>query len=154
MFFNVLVRLISFDLAKAFLAVLTVLLLILMSKHFAQFLSQAFEGEISNDTIFLLFAFKLISVGVKLLPSALFAAVLIVLGRMVRDNEISALGSGGIGVSVLYKYVLLLVAPTALIGSGLSLELNPWAMKQTAMVLLNEKENADVRLLVEGRFNE
>ncbi len=153
-FFNVLVRLISFDLAKAFLAVLTVLLLILMSKHFAQFLSQAFEGEISNDTIFLLFAFKLISVGVKLLPSALFAAVLIVLGRMVRDNEISALGSGGIGVSVLYKYVLLLVAPTALIGSGLSLELNPWAMKQTAMVLLNEKENADVRLLVEGRFNE
>lgn len=153
-FFSVLTRLICFDLAKAFLAVLTVLLLILMSKHFAQFLSQAIDGQISNDAIFLLFGFKLISVGVLLLPSALFAAVLIVLGRMVRDNEITALGSAGIGVSVLYKYILLLVVPLALIGSGLSLELNPWAEKQTAMVRLNEKENADVRLLVEGRFKE
>lgn len=154
MFFKVLARLITVDLAKTFLAVLTVLLLILMSKHFAQILSQAFDGQISNETIFLLFGFKLISVGIRLLPSALFAATLIVLGRMYRDNEMSALGSGGVGVLRLYRYILLLVIPLALIAGGLSLELNPWAMKQTALVLLNEKENADVRLLVAGRFNE
>ncbi|MCI0732684.1 MAG: LPS export ABC transporter permease LptF [Methylococcaceae bacterium] len=152
--FTVLARLISFDLARTFLAVLTVLLLILMSKQFAQLLSQAFDGQISNETIFLLFGFKFIDVAVQLLPSALFAAVLIVFGRMYRDNEMSALGSGGVGFLALYKYILGLVVPLALIGSLMSLELNPWAMKQTAMVLLNEKENADVRLLVEGRFNE
>jgi lipopolysaccharide export system permease protein len=152
--FSVVTRLISFDLAKTFLAVLTVLILVLMSKQFAQLLNQAFEGEISNQTIFLLFGFRLISVAVQLIPSALFAAVLIVLGRMYRDNEMAALGSGGIGLLQLTKYVLLTVVPLALIGSGLSFELNPWAMKQTAVVLLNEKENADVRLLVEGRFNE
>lgn len=153
-FFSVLARMISFDLAKTFAAVLMVLLLILMSKQFAQLLGQAFDGQISNETIFLLFGFKLISVSVQLLPSALFAAILIVFGRMYRDNEMSALGSGGIGLLSLYKYILWTVVPLALIGSVLAIETNPWAMKQTAMVLLNEKENADVRLLVEGRFNE
>ncbi len=152
--FSVVARLISFDLARTFLAVLTVLLLILMSKQFAQLLNQAFDGEISNETIFLLFGFKLVSVAVQLMPSALFAAALIVLGRMYRDNEMSALGSGGIGLLRLTRYILLPVVPLALIASGLSFELNPWAMKQTAIVLLYEKENADARLLVEGRFNE
>ncbi|MGH8553255.1 MAG: LptF/LptG family permease, partial [Methylococcales bacterium] len=31
---------------------------------------------------------------------------------------------------------------------------SPWAIKQSSKVLFNEKENANVRLLVEGRFNE
>lgn len=154
MFFSVLARLITVDIAKTFLAVLTVLLLILMSKHFAQILSQAFDGQISNETIFLLFGFKMVSVAIRLLPSALFASILIVLGRMYRDNEMSALGSGGVGAMRLYRYVLLFVIPLAMFAAGLSLELNPWVMKQTALVLLNEKANADIRLLVPGRFNE
>ncbi|MGR9106598.1 MAG: LPS export ABC transporter permease LptF [Gammaproteobacteria bacterium] len=152
--FSVLTRFISFEVARTFFAVLTVLLLILMSKQFAQLLTQAFEGQISNETIFMLFGLKLISVAIQLLPSALFAAVLIVLGRMYRDNEMVALFSGGIGTLSLYKYISIVVLPIALLACALSLELNPWTMKQTALILLNEKENADVRLLVEGRFNE
>lgn len=152
--FSTLTRLISFDIVKSFLAVLTVLLLILMSKQFALLLSQAFDGKISNKTIFLLFGFKLISVAVQLMPSALFAAVLIVLGRMYRDNEISALGSGGIGILQLNKFVLFAVIPLALVSAALSFEVTPWASEQTAKTLLDEKANADVRLLVEGRFNE
>ncbi|MGH8474619.1 MAG: LPS export ABC transporter permease LptF [Methylococcales bacterium] len=153
-FFNVLTRLISFEIAKAFLAVLTILILILMSREFGRFLGQAFDGQISNDAIFLLCGLRLISITVALLPSSVFAAVLIVLGRMYRDNEISALGSGGVGVSILYKNTLLIVIPLALAGSALSLEVSPWAIKQSSKVLFNEKENANVRLLVEGRFNE
>ncbi|MEE2766492.1 MAG: LPS export ABC transporter permease LptF [Pseudomonadota bacterium] len=153
-FSGVLVRLVTADILKTFLAVLTVLLLILMTKYFAQILGKAFQGQISNETIMQLFGFKMITMGIRLLPASLFAAILILLGRMYRDSEMSAMGSAGIGYKVLYKYILLLAIPLAVVGAGLALELKPWLAKETARVLQKEQETSAMRLLVEGRFNE
>lgn len=150
----VLARMITSELAKTFLAVLSVLLLILISKQFAQILQQAFTGEIANETITLLVGLKLVSVTIYLIPSALFAAVLIVLGRMYRDNEIAALAVGGVGTLRIYKYVLLFVVPLAIVAAALSLKVMPWSVKQTTLTLLKERQTADLRLLVAGRFNE
>lgn len=145
---------IASELLKTFIAVLSVLLLILISKQFASILQKAFSGEIANETIALLIGLKLISVAINLLPSALFAAVLIVLGRMYRDNEMVALAAGGVGTLNMYRYVLLCVVPLALLGAALSMQLMPWTVKQTTLVLLKERQTADLRLLVAGRFNE
>ena len=150
----VLARMIMSELAKTFLAVLSVLLLILISKQFAQILQQAFTGEIANETIALLVGLKLVSVTINLLPSALFAAVLIVLGRMYRDNEIAALAVGGVGAFRMYKYIMLFVVPLVLVAAVLSLKVMPWSVKQTTLTLLKERQTADLRLLVAGRFNE
>ncbi len=151
---SVLARMITSELAKTFLAVLSVLLLILIGKQFAQILQQAFTGEIANETIALLVGLKLVSVTIYLLPSALFVAVLIVLGRMYRDNEIAALAVGGVGAFRLYKYIMLFVVPLVLVAAALSLKLMPWSVKQTTLTLLKERQTADLRLLVAGRFNE
>jgi lipopolysaccharide export system permease protein len=76
------------------------------------------------------------------------------LGRMYRDSEMAAMGSAGVGYKMLYKYILLLAIPLAVVGAGLALELKPWLAKETARVLQKEQETAAMRLLVEGRFNE
>jgi len=151
---SVLARMITLELAKTFLAVLSVLLLILISKQFAQILQKAFTGEIANETIALLVGLKLVSVTINLLPAALFAAVLIVLGRMYRDNEITALAVGGVGAFRMYKYIMLFVVPLVLVAAGLSLKVMPWSVKQSTLILLKERQTADLRLLVAGKFNE
>ncbi len=151
---SVLARMITVDLLKIFIAVMSVLLLILISKQFASILSKAFEGQISNETIFVLLSFKLMTIAIKLFPSVLFASILIMLGRMYRDNEMAALGSGGVGMMKIYGYVFLFVIPLTLVASALSFQLKPWLVEQTTLTLLKERETADIRLLVAGRFNE
>ncbi len=153
-FLPVLARMITSELMKTFVAVIGVLLLILISKQFASILQKAFTGEIANETIALLVSLKLISVAIYLLPSAMFASVLIVLGRMYRDNEMAALAASGVGTLRMYLYVLLLVVPLAIMGAVLSMQVMPWTVKQTTLVLLKERQTSDLRLLVAGRFNE
>ena len=152
--FSVLTRMLTVDLTKTLLAVLSVLLLIIISRQFANVLRKAFDGEIANETIFILIGLRMVSVAINLLPSALFASVLMVLGRMYRDNEMAAMATCGVGVAKTYQYIMLLVIPLSLIGGALSLAVLPWTVQQTTRVLLMERQTADVRLLVPGRFNE
>ncbi|RLA21884.1 MAG: LPS export ABC transporter permease LptF, partial [Gammaproteobacteria bacterium] len=95
---TVLDRMIVSDIGKTLLAVLSVLLLIIVSHRLVRFLAKAVEGEISGQAIISLLSLNMISMGVALLPASLFLSVLMVLGRMHRDNEIAALAAGGVGL--------------------------------------------------------
>lgn len=151
---TVLDRMIVSDIGKTLLAVLSVLLLIIVSHKLVRFLAKAVEGEISGQAIISLLSLNMISMCVALLPASLFLSVLMVLGRMHRDNEMAALAAGGIGMPRIFRSVFVLVLPLSMLATIFSLQLQPWAAEKTQAVFTQEAKTVDVRGIAAGRFSE
>jgi lipopolysaccharide export system permease protein len=153
-FLTVLDRMISLELCKTLCAVLGLIVLIIVSRRFLNILSKAIEGDISGNTLFLLLGLKMVSAMITLTPAALFLAVLMVLGRMYRDQEMAVLASGGVGLARLYRSVYLLVVPLSVLSAGLALQVMPWSEQQAQALLISDEKQADARGIKAGRFNE
>ena len=124
---TVLDKLIVQDLLKTLLSVLSVIVVIIVSRKFIGILDQAIAGHVSNETILSILGFKTIVACVEFLPVSLFMSVLMVLGRMYRDQEMSAVSSAGGGSGTIYRAIYLLVLPLLCWLLGLSLYVAPWA---------------------------
>lgn len=97
---------------------------------------------------------KIVAATISLLPSAAFLAVLMTLGRMYRDNEMSVLASAGAGLARLYRAVLVFVLPLVVVGWYLALNVLPWTEQQTRKLYEIEEKTADIRGIKEGKFSE
>lgn len=151
---TVLDRLIALDLLKTLLSVWSVIVVIIVSREFIRVLDKAIQGRVSSETLATLLALKTISIGVSLLPAALFMAVLMVLGKMYRDQEMSAIASAGGGVLTLYRAVFLLVFPLSVAAAALSLYTTPWAEATTTKIMHEGDESSDLRGIAAGKFSE
>ncbi len=151
---KVLDRMIVKDLLLTFLAVLSDLVVIIVSRKFIKILAQAVEGDVSSETLLMILGFKTVIACGTFMPAAVFMAVLMVIGRMYRDQEISAIASAGGGVLVIYRAVLSAVIPLSLLAGVLSLLAMPWAEATVREVLHEEEQTADIRGISAGRFSE
>jgi lipopolysaccharide export system permease protein len=151
---TVLDKLIAVDLLKTLLSVWSVIVVIIVSREFIRVLDKAIQGRVSSETLMTLLSLKTISIGVSLLPAALFMAVLMVLGKMYRDQEMSAVASAGGGVMTLYRAVFLLVFPLSIVAAGLSLYTTPWAEATTTNIMHEGDQSSDLRGIAAGKFSE
>jgi len=152
--FGVLDRMVAADLLKTMLSVWSVIVVIIVSRKFIRVLDQAIDGQISNDVLLTILGLKTIIAGVSFLPAATFMAVLMVLGRMYRDQEMSAIQSAGAGAGSIYRAVFQFVLPLSLVAAGLSLYAAPWAEATTEQLISKDKQNADIRGIAPGKFSE
>lgn len=153
-FLSVIDRMIASDILKTLGIVLFVLVLIIVTRRFLRILSKAIEGEISNETIFTVLGLKVIGSVSILLPSAVFLSILMVLGRMYRDNEMTILATSGIGSFRIIRAVLVLVVPLSVLTALFSMEVLPWSIKKTQEIMAMEERSADIRGISAGKFNE
>lgn len=151
---TVLDKMIMKDLLKTVIAVLTVLVVIIVSRMFIKILAQAVEGSIANETIMILLGFKMVGAAASFLPAAVFMAILMVLGRMHREQEMAAIASAGGGIGTIYHAVFLMIIPLSILSAGLSMYAAPWAEAQTKILMHQDKQNADIRGISAGRFSE
>ncbi|MCX7102211.1 MAG: LPS export ABC transporter permease LptF [Methylobacter sp.] len=147
-------KLIAQDLLKTLLAVLSVLVVIIVSQGFIRILDKAIQGLISNKTLLSILGFKTIITSVAFLPAAIFMTILMVLGRMYRDQEMSAVFSAGGGPGSIYRAVFLLVFPLSVLAAGLSLYVAPWAESRIAQLMHQDEESSDLRGISAGKFSE
>lgn len=151
---TVLDKMIMRDLIKTLLAVLTVIVVIIVSRKFIRILDKAIEGQVSNETLLTILGLKIVTASIAFLPAALFMAVLMVLGRMYRDQEMSAVSSAGGGASTIYRAVFLLVFPLSVVSAGLSMYVSPWAEAKTEALMQQDEQSADIRGVAAGKFSE
>jgi len=151
---TVLDKMIMRDLIKTLLAVLTVIVVIIVSRKFIRILDKAIEGQVSNETLLTILGLKIVTASIAFLPAALFMAVLMVLGRMYRDQEMSAVSSAGGGASTIYRAVFLLVFPLSIVSAGLSMYVSPWAEAKTEALMQQDEQSADIRGVAAGKFSE
>ncbi len=154
MLISVINKMIARDLMKTLSAVLSVLVVIIVSRKFIRVLDQVIEGQIASDTLLIILGLKMLIAFITFLPAATFMAVLMVLGRMYRDQEMAAISSAGGGVWTIYRAVFLVLLPLSVAATGLSLNVAPWAESQIEARTNHDKESADLRGLVAGKFSE
>jgi len=151
---TVLDKMIALELLKTVSAILLVLVIIIVSQKFIKMLAQAIEGNLANETVFVLLGLKTIIVTASFLPAAIFMAVLIVLGRMHKEQEIAAISSAGGGLLTLYRGIFLLLIPVTGVAICLSMLAAPWAEAKIQALTNQDRENADIRGISAGRFSE
>ena len=134
--------------------VTAVLLLIFLSNRLVHYLAEAASGQLPSNVILTLGLLKSIKYLILLLPLAFYLAILMVQGRMYRDNEMVALQACGVGTSRLYRPVYLIGLPLSLLLGWLSLQAVPWTADLEYRILSEAKKNLDVTGISAGRFKE
>lgn len=152
--FAVVDRMVSLDLVKTLLSILLVLVVIIVSRKFLNILAKAIEGEVAADTLFQLLGLKTLTATAILIPPSLFMAILTTIGRMYRDQEMSILASGGMGIARLYRALSWTVLPVLILAAYLALDVMPWAEGTAQALMKKDEESADIRGIKPGRFNE
>lgn len=151
---TILDKMIALDLLKTLLSVWTVIVVIIVSRKFIKTLDRAIEGHVSNDTLLTILGLKTVTAGISLLPAATFMALLMVLGRLYKDQEMSAIAAAGGGAGTLYRAVFLLVFPLSIITYGLSLYASPWAESRIQKLMNQDEQSSDIRGIAAGKFSE
>ncbi len=152
--FPIIDRFLIWEVLKTLLSVAGVLMLILASNRLVRYLADAAAGKVSGDVVFQLLGLKSLGYLGLLLAPAFFIAVLLALGRMYKDNEVAALGACGVGLSRLYRGVVLLALPATLAVAALSFYVMPWAEEQGYVIQHQQKQSPEIRGISPGRFNE
>lgn len=139
---------------QTLLAVALVLLAIFLSNRLVHYLADAAAGQLPGDIIFTLVALKGVKYLLLLLPLALYLAVLLVMGRMYKDNEMVALSACGVGVTRLYRAVMMIAVPMALIQGWMSLHVVPWSDAMELKLIARAQQQMDLSAITAGRFHE
>ena len=153
-FITVLDKMIVSDLTKTVFSTLLVIVVIIVSRSFLRVLAKAIEGGVTGQTLANILGLKIIIAAVKLLPAAVFIGVIMVLGRMYRDQEMSAIASAGGGIGVLYRAVFLFIAPLSVLLMLLSMMTAPWAEATIQNMVHVDMKTSDLRAVAPGRFSE
>lgn len=150
----VLDRMLVLELAKTVIAVLSVLVTIIVSRKFLNILTKAIEGDIAGGTLLSLLGLKVLGAFIILMPAAQFLALLMVIGRMYRDQEMSVLASSGVGLARIYHAVAWFIIPLSIASTYLAWEVIPWSEAKTSSLMKKDEKTADLRGIKAGRFNE
>lgn len=142
------------EIALTLLAIALALLAIVLSHRLADFLSQAASGLLARDSILLLIGLQAIQLLVVLMPLAFLLSIMLTLGRLYRDHEMTALAACGYGPLSVYRAVLLLAAPLTVAIFILSFVVVPATMELRFEILAKARKEAEISLFVPGTFRE
>src|SRR5690606_15035809 len=136
----------------AWLGVTGVLLLILASSRFARFLGEAAAGELASGTVFHLLGLAMIGYVSVLIPVGVLFGIMLALGRLYRDSEMTVLMACGNGPRSLYRPLFWLAGALALALAALSLYVNPWAAQRSNVLRGDSELQAQLSVFEAGRF--
>ena len=132
--------------------VTSVLLFVVLTGRFVQYLAEAVAGEKAPDILLLLMLYRIPEFLLVLLPLAFFLAMILVFGRMYGDNEMVALMSAGYSQTRLLMNVMGIAALITVIMAVLALYLAPLGMRKSEQISLSQEELTEIDLIVAGQF--
>ncbi len=136
------------------LAVTSVLWLIFVATRFARYLAQAAVGNLPSEVIFTLLGYSSLGALSILLPMATFLAVMLALGRMNSDSELTVMAACGIPRHRLIRNVALFAGTISLFVAVLSLIIVPNVLSGRYELEQRAKMSADTSGLIAGSFKE
>ena len=131
-----------------------VLLAVFLAVRGVGFLRQAVEGDIPAGSVLLLLLLKTITYLDILVPLALYIAALLVMGRWIRDHELTVIGACGIGVGRFLRPAMTLFALVGAVAALFSLYLSPLAAEASRAVVHDLRSRADIVGVMPGVFTE
>lgn len=132
------------EVLQSWIGVTLVLLIILLSNQLATVLARAASGGFSSNVVLVLLWLTSLEQMVVLVPIGLFLAIMLALGRLYHESELTAMQACGLGNRALLRPVMML----AVIAAGLLAWLAFQVVPQSAQRALDIRSQA----LREARF--
>jgi lipopolysaccharide export system permease protein len=142
------------ELSLTVLATVLVFIAVELSHRLALYLSDAASGGLARGAILTLLGLHVIRYLVVIVPPAVFLAIVLMLGRLYRDGEMSALKACGRGPSAIYRPLFLLLVPVALLTAMLSLYVVPICMELQQELQLKARQDAEISVIQAGQFRQ
>lgn len=149
---RVLDRYLAREVGQTWLTVTLVLLAILISNQFARILGDAASGKLPKDAVFTLLGLTSLNYLTILIPLGLFLSVMLALGRLYKDSEMSAMIACGVGPMQIYRPLMGLTLVVALIVGAMSMVAAPWALRHVDQIKADAERDAQIDALGAGQF--
>jgi lipopolysaccharide export system permease protein len=142
------------ELLQKLVWILSLLVLVFASNKFVGFLSDAAEGNLPADMVFLMLGFKMLATLPKILPVSILVAMLLAFSRMASDRELVILSASGISKTYQIKIVTQFALVFCLLVSVITLYLSPWAERNIHELKERAKQESDISGIKAGQFKE
>lgn len=149
---RILDRYIFREIAMTWLGVTMVLLLILLTNQFARVLGDVAKGKLPKNAAFDVIGLSALQYLTILIPIGLFLAIMLALGRLYRDSELPAMMACRVGPSGVYRPMLWLMVPLALLVAWMSIVGGPWALQAVDRIGAEARRGADLASVEPGKF--
>lgn len=139
---------------QTLLAVLLVLLLIVIGRHFVIVLNDAASGRVAAGIVLEILFLRTLTALNVMVPFALFIAVIVSFGRLYKDSEMVAMSASGIGPDRVLMAVGVIALICSVLMGGVSFWLSPWANEQMLQVQEAAQSGTPFAVVEAGQFNE
>ncbi|MCC6248804.1 MAG: LPS export ABC transporter permease LptF [Rubrivivax sp.] len=140
------------EVARTFGATLVVILTIVLTMFLIRTIGQAASGAVAPHDVVLLLGYVALGHMPTMLALSLFIAVVLSLGRMYRDSEMSIWFASGVGLTRFVKPVLRTVWPVLLVVGLLLLFAWPWGNRNGLELRERYQQRSDLSRVAPGVF--
>ena len=147
-------RYLTCEIIKPLLAVCSILIIIFVSYKSDRYLADVVEGLLPANTVISLLFLKVTIALEVLLPITLYLSVVIGLGRLHTDSEMTALFACGVSPNTVLKNVFVFSLLLAILVGTLSLFVRPWAYEKSYLITAQAETNFDFSQIRSGHFYE
>jgi lipopolysaccharide export system permease protein len=140
------------EVTVTFVAVTGVLLLILLSNQLARVLGQAVQNGFPGSVVLTLIGLTTLQQLTVLLPIGLYLGIVLALGRLYHESEMTAMAACGLGTASVYRPVALLTAVVVVALAVLSYRVVPAAGVRAQQLRVEALRAAQFGALEAGRF--
>lgn len=136
----------------SYIAVASLLLIIIISGRFVSYLADAATGRFSSDLVLSLILFKLPSFASIIFPVGLFIAILLSYGQLYVDSEMVVIKACGISKKKLLSYIMGPASFVMLLVGTLTLYLAPLGNQYFMAAWQNPDNFSGLGTLLPGKF--
>lgn len=140
------------ELARSFGATLVVILTIVITMMLIRTLGLAAGGSVNPQDVVLVLGYFALAHLPTMLGLSLFIAVVVTLGRMYRDSEMTIWFASGLGLSRFVRPVLGMAWPVLLVVGALLLFVWPWGNRSSAELRSRYEQRSDLSRVAPGMF--
>lgn len=150
----IIIRYLVRETLKSQLAILFILLLIFFCQKLVRILGAAVDGEIPTNLVLSLLGLGVPEMAQLILPLSLFLGLLMTLGKLYTESEITVMHACGLGKGVLIKAAMILALFTGIIAAVNVMWAGPWSSRHQDEVLAEAKANPGMAALAQGQFQQ
>ncbi|ATM88524.1 LPS export ABC transporter permease LptF [Yersinia massiliensis] len=148
----IIIRYLVRETLKSQIAILFILLLIFFSQKLVRILGAAVDGEIPTNLVLSLLGLGVPEMAQLILPLSLFLGLLMTLGKLYTESEITVMHACGMGKKSLIVAALILALGTSALAAVNTIWLGPWSSKHQDVVLNDARANPSIAALAGGQF--
>ncbi|XVB26578.1 LPS export ABC transporter permease LptF [Citrobacter koseri] len=150
----IIIRYLVRETLKSQLAILFILLLIFFCQKLVRILGAAVDGDIPANLVLSLLGLGVPEMAQLILPLSLFLGLLMTLGKLYTESEITVMHACGLSKAVLIKAAMILALFTGAVAAVNVMWAGPWSSRHQDEVLAEAKANPGMAALAQGQFQQ